>query len=78
MHFLNNIISQNAFSLEPLIKSKFFKKNLNLLTSFHYKRSNLYKRYLDGLNYHIKPNKNLSEIPFLPVRLFKDFDFLSI
>ena len=78
MHFLNSIISQNAFSLDPIKKSKFFKKNLNLLTSFHYKKSNLYRRYLDGLNYNTKKNNNLSDIPFLPVRLFKDFDFLSI
>ena len=25
-----------------------------------------------------KKNNNLSDIPFLPVRLFKDFDFISI
>jgi len=78
MHFLNNLINQNAFSLNPIIKTKLFKKNLNFLTSFHYKKSNLYKKYLNGLNYQNKQNSNLSEIPFLPVRLFKEFDFLSI
>ena len=78
MHFLNNLMNQNAFSLNPIEKTKFFKKNLNFLTSLHYKKSSLYKRYLNGLNYHIKQNNNLSEIPFLPVRLFKEFDFLSI
>ena len=78
MHFLNNLMSQNAYSLDTISKAKFFKKYINFLTSFHYKKSNLYKSYLDGLNYNLKKNNSLSEIPFLPVRLFKEFDFLSI
>ena len=78
MRFLNNLINQNAYSLNPSYKSKFFKKYINFLTSFHYNKSNLYKNYLKGINYNPKHNNSLSEIPFLPVRLFKEFDFLSI
>ena len=78
MHFLKSIINQNAYSLNAINKNKFFKKNINILTSFHYNKSNLYKNYLNGINYNIKNNNNLEEIPFLPVRLFKEFDFLSI
>ena len=78
MRFLNNLINQNAYSLNPSYKSKFFKKYINFLTSFHYNKSNLYKNYLKGINYNRKHNNSLSEIPFLPVRLFKEFDFLSI
>ena len=78
MHFLNNLINQNAYSLDTSSKSKFFRKHLNFLTSFHYKKSNLYKSYLNGINYNLKQDNILSEIPFLPVRLFKEFDFLSI
>ena len=78
MHFLNNLMNQNAYSLDETSKSKFFKKYLNFLTTFHYKKSNLYKSYLKGINYSVKKNNNLSDIPFLPVRLFKEFDFLSI
>ena len=79
MKFLNNLINQNAFSLDSHSKSKFFIKYINFLTSYHYKRSNLYKDYLKGINYKLKKkNRDLDKIPFLPVRLFKDFDFLSI
>ena len=78
MHFLNNLMNQNAYSLDKTSKSKFFKKYLNFLTTFHYKKSNLYKSYLKGINYSVKKNNNLSDIPFLPVSLFKEFDFLSI
>ena len=78
MHFLNHLINQNAYSLNPSNKSNFFKKYINFLTSFHYNKSDLYKNYLKGINYNPKHNNILSEIPFLPVRLFKEFDFLSI
>ena len=78
MHFLNHLMNQNAYSLDASSKLLFFKKNLNFLTTFHYKRSSIYKNYLNGLNYEHNISKNLSEIPFLPARLFKEFDFLSI
>ena len=78
MYFLNNLMNQNSYSLDKISKSKFFKKHLNFLTTFHYKKSNLYKSYLNGIKYNLKKNNNLSDIPFLPVRLFKEFDFLSI
>jgi len=78
MYFLKSIINKNAFSLNSIDKNKFFKKNINVLTSFHYNKSNLYKNYLKFLNYNNKKNNNLDKIPFLPVRLFKEFDFLSI
>jgi len=78
VHFLNNLISQNAYSLDKHSKDIFFKKNINFLTSYHYKRSNLYKNYLNGINYKHKKSISLSDVPFLPVRLFKEFDFLSI
>ena len=78
MHFLNNLVSRNAYSLNPSHKNKFFRKYINFLTLFHYNKSYLYKNYLKGIKYNLKQNHNLSEIPFLPVRLFKEFDFLSI
>ena len=78
MHFLDNLMNQNAYSLSAISKHKFFLKHLNFLTSFHYKKSNLYKKYLKGIQYDLKRIKDLSDIPLLPVRLFKEFDFLSI
>ena len=78
MHFLDNLMNQNAYSLSAISKHKFFLKYLNFLTSFHYKKSNLYKKYLKGIQYDLKRIKDLSDIPLLPVRLFKEFDFLSI
>ena len=78
MNFLKNLINQNAYSLNLDQKYQYLKKNLNFLTSFHYKKSRFYKNYLKGINYNIKKYNDINEIPFLPVRLFKEFDFLSI
>ena len=71
MHFLNHLMNQNAYSLDTTSKLLFFKKNLNFLTTFHYKRSSIYKSYLNGLNYKHNNSKNLSEIPFLKVIMSK-------
>jgi len=76
--FFSDIINQSSFTKDPNKKNKVFTKYINQLTSHHYKKSRLYKKYLNGLKYNPKKKYELSEIPFLPVRLFKEFDFLSI
>jgi hypothetical protein len=78
MHIIKNIINQNAYSLNENKKKKYFKKHINFLTHHHYKNSNIYKSYLDGIKYNLKNQKKINNIPFLPVRLFKDFELLSI
>lgn len=78
MKVLKKLLEKNAFSLSPESKSKLFTKYINQLTLYHYQKSELYNKYLKGLNYRINKKHNLSQIPFLPVRLFKEFDFLSI
>ena len=59
-------------------KYNYFRKNLNKLTTYHYKNSFLYNNFLTGLKYNLKKNYDLSQIPFLPARLFKEYDLLSI
>ena len=78
MNKLGKLLSKDAFSILPLEKKKFFLNYLNNLNLHHYNKSDLYKRYLDKMNF--KPNKYLSleSFPFVPVRLFKEFNFLSI
>ena len=78
MQFLNTIIGQDAYSTNDEKKNIFFKKYINYLTYFHYKNSSLYKNYLNSIGYKFRKNNSIYEIPFLPVRLFKEFDLLSI
>ena len=65
-----------AFSLNKEEKRKFFEKEICKLTLHHYKKSKEYKKIFDSFGYKIK-NIKLNEIPFLPTKLFKEFDLLS-
>ena len=65
------------FSLSKEEKKKFFLKKINSLTLHHYKNSKDYKKLLDLLGYRLK-RKKLDEIPFLPAKLFKEFELRSI
>ena len=65
------------FSLNKDEKYSFFIKEINLLNQYHYKNSYEYKRIINSLKYKLI-SKNLTEIPFIPVRLFKEFNLLSV
>ena len=73
---INNYIKFEPFSdIEE--KRKLFEKSINSLTLHHYNKSKQYKKILDFLNYNFK-NKKLNEVPFLPAKLFKEFELVSI
>ena len=74
---ISNYIKLKTFSADRKEKIKFFEKSINSLTLYHYKKSKEYKKILDFFKYNFK-KKKLSEIPFLPAKLFKEFDLKSI
>ena len=74
INFYNKL---DPFSLNEDEKRRFFEKEINSLTSYHYKNSKDYKKILDLLGYRLK-RKKLDEVPFLPVKLFKEFELRSI
>ena len=66
------------YSLKDKEKKIIFKKIINDLTQHHYINSKNYKKLLKFLNYSKQHISKLEEAPFLPVKLFKDFDLKSI
>jgi len=48
------------------------------LTSWHVSQCPEYRRILDSLGVNTQSIQRLEDIPFIPVRLFKEFDLLSI
>ena len=48
------------------------------LCKFHYERCVEYANFIDFNQINIKELKRLSDVPFLPVRIFKELDLLSI
>ena len=74
----NNYFDIQPYSLDKIRKSKFLENYFFELTKFHYENCPKYKSILDALKYKHNHQQNYSEIPFLPVRLFKMFDLYSI
>jgi phenylacetate-coenzyme A ligase PaaK-like adenylate-forming protein len=75
---IDEFLNLNPYSLTRDAKSILLNKELIHLTEFHYVNSPLYKNMLDALVLNIKDFKNYTDIPFLPVRLFKELDLLSV
>ena len=74
----NDVLEISPFSLGKEEKSEFFTEYLKELSLKHYQKCENYKKIIDKLNCNLSDVKNYTEIPFLPVRLFKEFDLKSI
>ena len=68
---LNDFISLKQFSLDRKIKSKLLVNLLAGLHQHHYLNSRAYKKICDILFPNVKKIKSLSDLPFIPVSLFK-------
>lgn len=74
----NDVLEISPFSLNKEEKSKLFTEYLKELSIKHYQKCENYRKIVDKLNCNLSEIKNYTEIPFLPVRLFKEFDLKSI
>lgn len=82
MKLASKLTLQDLFELEPYSlnnqeKQLMLKENLCSLTKFHYENCAEYKKMLDAIGYNPEEEISCSEIPFIPVRLFKFYDLLS-
>ena len=76
---LNNFLkNSNIFSLNKSKKKKIFTEYFNSLTAFHYKKCLEYKNICKNLNYDLKKNFKLNELPYLPVNIFKSLNLKSV
>ena len=74
----DNILNIEPYSLDKLSKERFLTETLSELTRHHYNNCESYKKIIDAIQYDVQHIKSYYEIPFLPVRLFKDYDLKSI
>lgn len=65
------------YSLAKPEKERLLLKELNELTEMHRKKCVEYARFLDAIGYAGQA-KALEEVPFLPIRIFKELDLKSI
>mgnify|MGYP005630532713 CR=1 FL=1 len=67
-----------AFDLNNSDKSDFMLRNMNLLTQLHLKKCLEYKTLMEKFGKIKQSYDSLSDIPFMPVRLFKHINLLSV
>lgn len=75
---IKDILNVSPYSLSKEEKEKVLNVTLNQLSKHHYTNCEPFAKMMDGIGYN--PNKvyEYSELPFLPVRLFKMLDLLSV
>ena len=66
------------YGLDEKAKQELLLPKLKELTARHYSRCKEYRRMLDCMGYDPDSAMATSDIPFIPVRLFKEYDLLSI
>lgn len=66
------------YELDRDEKSRMLAKELLELTAYHREHCKEYGNFLDMIGYDEKDVKDIYDIPFFPVRMFKEYDLLSI
>ena len=75
---IKKLFEKKPYGLSEKDKNKNFLNILNKLTIHHYKKSENYRKILKKFSYNPYKKKSLDQIPFLPVRIFKEFDLISV
>jgi hypothetical protein len=78
MFDLASIFDRPAFSLGKAEKAELYSTALSEMTRQHYSQCPQYKKILDVMDFDVSRTHNFEEIPFIPVRLFKDYELLSV
>lgn len=74
----DEIMTYDPFSLNAKEKDVLLTKRLTELTLYHYENCPQYRQILDSFGFQTESVKICQDIPFLPVRLFKELDLKSV
>lgn len=72
------LLATAPYSLDKNQKAALLTSGLSELTRHHYEACEPYRNILNAIEYGFTPVSTICDIPFLPVRLFKEIDLLSI
>lgn len=76
---IDAVVSLPSYGLPPKEKHAFMVERLNQLTQFHYEHNDIYKHIIDRVYGGLKtPYRTISDIPILPVSLFKQRELVSV
>ena len=71
-------LNMAPYSLSKEEKTDFLNRHLIALTRHHYKECPEYKKILDSLSFDVNAATDYTQVPFLPVRLFKNYELRSV
>lgn len=71
-------LNVSPYSLKKEKKEEMLTRRLLELTGFHRQHCREYDNILNSLSFHAQDAKTYSDIPFLPVRIFKEMDLKSV
>ncbi len=75
---MENIIKIPSYSLNRVDKTILLNSYLTKLTKHHYDNCKEYSKIINSIGFNVNSKYNYTEIPFIPVRLFKLHNLLSI
>ncbi|MFA9376897.1 MAG: acyl-protein synthetase [Lachnotalea sp.] len=75
---MKDIFNNSPYDLTKEEKEKFYREALMELTIKHYENCSMYKKLLDCFSFRPYEEHSVEEYPFLPVRLFKEYDLCSV
>ena len=75
---IDDFFKYEPYSLNKQEKEELLLKHELELTNFHYNNCEKYRNILDGFGYNPDNVKGLTDLPFIPVRLFKEYEMKSI
>lgn len=77
-HNLADILSLFPYALDRVEKRRWIVPVLSELTRHHYEKCPPYRRILDAFSFDPRKVESCADLPFLPVRLFKDYELASV
>lgn len=75
---LAEILNLPPYSLDKTQKRKLLNRRLHELTLFHYENCEAYRRMMNAIGLNRENLPEYDQLPFLPVRLFKEFELRSV
>ena len=75
---LDKVYALPPYGLDKARKEALLSEGLCELTRFHYDNCPQYKKILDAFHFGVNRKYCSEDIPFIPVRLFKEYDLLSV
>jgi hypothetical protein len=78
MFDLQDVLDTPPYGMDAAAKSVLYLRALSDLTRHHYERSPEYRRIVTLLGHGLGSERRVEDFPFIPVRLFKEFELSSV